>query len=221
VRDRILATENWTPICPYEKQKENVRGNGLYKILSVLGLIQNPFVPIIVTTMRATKTIYTVLVVLTGIWCAGILAAPYFLHSSATGEARELYAFFSRVCHQQDARSFHLCGEKFGVCIRCTALYFSFFAGLLLYPVVRSLRHLSLPSHKFLLAIAAPMVLDVCLNLAGLVHSTTLSRVITGTVFGFFAPWFILPPLVEAVHQLKSKKKISRTGEVEYVGKTR
>jgi uncharacterized membrane protein len=171
--------------------------------------------------MKATRIIYTALVVLTGMWCAGILAAPFFLHSSAAGEARELYAFFSRVCHQQDVRSFHLCGEKFGVCIRCTALYFSFFAGLLLYPVIRSLRHLSLPSYKLLLLIAAPMVIDVCLSFTGLVQSTTLSRVMTGSIFGFFAPWFIVPPLVEAVHQLKSKKKINRTGEVEYVGKTR
>jgi hypothetical protein len=54
-----------------------------------------------------------------------------------------------------------------------------------------------------------------------LVHSTTISRVVTGAVFGFFAPWFILPPLVEAIHQLKMKNKINRSGEVEYVGKTR
>jgi hypothetical protein len=72
-----------------------------------------------------------------------------------------------------------------------------------------------------LLLIAAPMVIDVCLSFTGLVQSTTLSRVMTGSIFGFFAPWFIVPPLVEAVHQLKSKKKINRTGEVEYVGKTR
>jgi uncharacterized membrane protein len=170
--------------------------------------------------MRATRTIYIVLLMFTGMWCAGILAAPFLMNSSAAGEARELYAFFSRVCHQQDSRSFHLNGEKFGVCIRCTALYFSFFAGLLLFPVIRSLRHLSLPSYKFLLAIAAPMVIDVCLNLTGLIHSTVLSRVVSGAIFGFFAPWFILPSLIEAIHQLR-KKKTKTLGEVEYVGKAR
>ncbi len=171
--------------------------------------------------MKTTKYVYILFTALAGLWCAGILAAPYFVHGSAANESRELYTFFSRVCHQQDARSFHLCGEKFGVCIRCTALYFSYFIGLLLYPVVRSLRYLSFPSYKLFLVIVAPMIIDVCLNLTGLVHSTTLSRIVSGAMFGFFAPWFILPPLVEAMHQIKIKKKINRSGEIEYVGKTR
>jgi len=154
-------------------------------------------------------------------WCAGILAAPLLMYAGEKGEAQDVYAFYSRVCHQQDTRSFHLCNEKIGVCIRCAAIYFSFFAGVILYPVVRSLRRLSFPSYKLLIACAAPMMLDVCLSVAGIVHSTAVSRAISGTVFGFFAPWFILPQLIEAVHQLKWKKKIQRTGEMEYVGKTR
>jgi uncharacterized membrane protein len=168
-------------------------------------------------TMRTTRTVYMMFVMLTGMWCAGILAAPFFVHGNAADGSRELYAFYSRVCHQQDGRSFHLCGEKLGVCIRCTALYFSFFAGVLLYPVVRSLQRLLLPSYKLLIASATPMMIDVCLNAAGIMHSNTLSRVVSGMVFGFFASWFILPSLIEAVHQLLKKKNL-KLGDMDYAG---
>ncbi|HVN48700.1 MAG TPA: DUF2085 domain-containing protein [Bacteroidota bacterium] len=171
--------------------------------------------------MNVTRIAYIVLVLLTGLWCAGIFAAPLFLHSAVANESRALYAFYSLVCHQLDARSFHVCGEKFGVCIRCTALYFSFFAGLIFYPFIRSFHKLSLPSKKIFLLILAPMLIDVCLNVVGLVHSTTLSRVGSGMIFGFFAPWFIFPSLVEAVHQIIVNIKTKTSGEVEYGGKTR
>ena len=59
------------------------------------------------------------------IWCLLIVAAP-LLRSPA------LYLLFSRICHQQTARSWHIFGEPFAACIRCTSIYLGFLFGALL-----------------------------------------------------------------------------------------
>ena len=58
------------------------------------------------------------------VWCLAIVAAPLF-HWGL------VYAFFSTICHQLPARSWHLYGEPLGLCIRCTSISFGFLAGLL------------------------------------------------------------------------------------------
>jgi len=60
----------------------------------------------------------------TTVWCLGIVAAPLF-------HLTPIYLFFSAVCHQLPARSWHIHGEALAVCIRCTANYYGFLAGLL------------------------------------------------------------------------------------------
>jgi hypothetical protein len=62
--------------------------------------------------------IYLIITFLVALWCAGILAAPMLTHAGLHGSADIVYSFFSRICHQNDAHSFHVEGEKFGVCIR-------------------------------------------------------------------------------------------------------
>ena len=68
-------------------------------------------------------------------WCVAVAAAPIF-------ESRWLYAFFSAICHQSPARSWHLAGEPLGVCIRCTSIYVGFLLALALHvpPHVRFLQ---------------------------------------------------------------------------------
>jgi uncharacterized membrane protein len=58
------------------------------------------------------------------IWCLAIVAAPIF-------HLTPIYAVFSAICHQLPARSWHIHGESLAACIRCTAIYFGFLAGLL------------------------------------------------------------------------------------------
>jgi uncharacterized membrane protein len=59
------------------------------------------------------------------LWCLSILAAPVFGLSW-------VYEFFSRICHQDPARSWHIAGEPLAVCIRCASIYFAFAVSLLL-----------------------------------------------------------------------------------------
>src|SRR4051794_18581951 len=71
-----------------------------------------------------------------GIWCLLIIAAP-MLRASA------IYIFFSRICHQDPLRSWHLFGEPLAVCVRCTSIYCGFFLGALL-PLPASTRALKI-----------------------------------------------------------------------------
>ena len=61
----------------------------------------------------------------TTVWCLAIVAAPLF-------HLTPIYLFFSTICHQLPARSWHIHGEQLAVCIRCTAIYYGFLAGLLI-----------------------------------------------------------------------------------------
>lgn len=155
--------------------------------------------------MDRSGTTYTLLLALTFLWCAGIVAAP-LLRASESAGSPSLYALFGGVCHQFPDRSFHLIGEPLAVCMRCTAIYAGFLAGLILYPLLA--RRFSLPPHPWLLAVAlAPMALDAGLNAAGILSSSMWSRIVTGGMAGLVLPWYLVPVLHEALHQLFQRKR--------------
>ncbi|HEY6951775.1 MAG TPA: DUF2085 domain-containing protein [Bacteroidota bacterium] len=171
--------------------------------------------------MNLSRRIYAVLLISTGLWCLAIVLTPILRvvggEAGAT-MANACYRGFSRICHQLDERSLHLLGAKFGVCIRCTAIYFSFFFGVIVYPFVRSLRTKETPDMRWLFAAIAPMVLDALFNDLGIFRSGELSRVITGSVGGFVLAFFIVPLFIDAITQIL----IHRTsqGETHYAGQT-
>jgi uncharacterized membrane protein len=171
---------------------------------------------------KPTIRLYILFTILVAFWCAGIIAAPLLTHANLIKSADLVYSFFSHICHQEDARSFHVEGEKLGVCIRCTAIYFGFLAGLLLMPLCGALKRMRVPNKTILIAIVLPMVIDVVLNDFGLHPSTAITRVITGAIFGIAMPWWILPLYIEACIQLiRNKKNQSLTyGVYPYVRET-
>jgi len=166
--------------------------------------------------------IYIIVSLLVILWCAGILSAPLLRHADLNGSADIVYSFFSRICHQVDARSFHIDGEKFGVCIRCSAIYFGFLAVLLLMPFLGAFKRTRIPKPMLMIAVIIPMFIDVVLNDTGLHASTTMTRIATGLLFGSVLPWYIVPVLIEACLQLINKKKIHSpdSGVCTYVRKT-
>lgn len=129
-----------------------------------------------------------------------------------------LYFGFSRICHQFDSRSLHLFGAKLGVCVRCSSIYFSFLAGVLVVPLVRSVGPRSIPSTMWLLVGIAPMALDALLNDLGILLSTDISRIITGSLAGVVLSFFILPLLTEAMMQIFVHRNLQ--GDSRYAGKT-
>jgi uncharacterized membrane protein len=154
--------------------------------------------------MESNKRVYTTLLLLTALWCFGILLAPA-LHANHPTAASMVYSVYSPICHQVDGRCFHLLEAKWGVCIRCSAIYFSFFLSLLFYPLIRRLSTPSYPERWWVALAVAPMIIDVVLNFMGIYPSTPLTRMITGVLFGWVLPLYIVPPLLEGVAQLRNQ----------------
>ena len=154
--------------------------------------------------MDINKRVYTILVLLTAIWCTGILLAPA-LQVDHPMASSILYSAYSPVCHQIDGHCFHFLGAKWGVCIRCSAIYLSFFVSLLFYPLFRRLSSPSYPGRWWIALAVVPMILDVLLTFTGIHSSTALTRTITGMFFGSVLPFYILPPLLEGVAQLRGQ----------------
>lgn len=155
-------------------------------------------------TMEFNKRTYLILLFSVALWCGGILLAPSF-STALPGASSFLYSFYSPICHQIDARSFHLFGEKMGVCSRCSAIYFGFLLSLVLYPYVRPLQAPAFPTKRWIALAIVPMLIDVLINVTGIHASTLLTRAITGLLFGFVLPFYLLPPLLEGIAQLRDQ----------------
>jgi uncharacterized membrane protein len=165
-----------------------------------------------------TRARLTYLSILFGalLWCAAILLAPVFSARGGTlaQVASLIYQFFQPLCHQIDSRSFHLFGAPFAVCIRCSAIYFAFLAGTLLYPLCRSVDRPVFPERWVLLAAAFPILLDVATGALGLHDITSVSRTMSGVVLGAVLPFYIVPAAIEAVSGFaKPYQKISPEGK--------
>lgn len=144
-----------------------------------------------------SKPLFAYLVFLAGAftWCMLILAAPLLAHAGGSAGAwgNVLYEGFHRICHQFDGRTLHIAGEPLGVCSRCSGIYFAFLAGTLCYPLVRNIRRPVVPSRPLLIVALIPMLVDVGLGFAGLHEISTITRLVTGSVFGALIPFVVLP----------------------------
>src|SRR5215510_5574819 len=107
------------------------------------------------------------------LWCVSIVAAPLLGLSW-------VYVFFSRICHQDPARSWSLAGEPLAVCIRCSSIYFAFTASLWL-GLKTSVRWLRIS-----------ILLMLCeFVFARLVVDDAVLRAVSGILVGFFAAPFV------------------------------
>jgi len=172
--------------------------------------------------MNLSKRIYTTFLVAIGLWCLAIVAAP-MLHGYGGSVGRSIadafYFGFAKICHQIDGRSFHLFGEKFGVCVRCSSIYFSFLAGLLFYPFARALEDNNIPEKRWLIVAILPMVIDAFLNDLGIHQSGDALRAVTGSIAGFVLAFYILPLFIEALTQLTFHRNLQ--GDTRYAGQTK
>jgi uncharacterized membrane protein len=162
--------------------------------------------------MRTPRTIYSFILVLTAAWCGSILLAP-LLAEQASPLSRGIYTFFHRICHQFDERSLHLAGHPLAVCSRCTAIYFAFLAGVILYPFVRT--KVSGPARRLLFAACVPMILDVAAVILGVYEPSNGLRVATGAVFGLLAALIVLPDAIggtQALFGIRSSENIHQQG---------
>jgi uncharacterized membrane protein len=159
--------------------------------------------------MRYSRTTFVLILVGALLWCAGIIGAPLCLSSSdgSAIEGKLLYQIYRPICHQLPERSFFLEGFPFGVCERCSAIYFAFLFGTILYPLFRPLSNRKLPPRWLLLVAAVPMLIDATWIGPLIYNITPGTRAFTGGLFGLILPFFLLPIAIESTavwsHQLK------------------
>jgi uncharacterized membrane protein len=140
------------------------------------------------------------------LWIALILGAPIAKANGLNGVSSPLYTFLGFLCHQMDGRSFHIAGEKFGVCSRCFGVYFGIVVAFLAYPFWRRIENVD-PLPKFwLFAACAPAAVDWSLTIFGIWENTYLSRLVTGGLLGFACGTFIVPSLVEISRNLALRR---------------
>jgi uncharacterized membrane protein len=136
--------------------------------------------------------------VLVTIWfCSLIIAAPVAQATGRSHVARTLYDSFSIICHQLPERSYFIAGHKFAVCSRCTGVYAGFMLTLLGYPLIRSLRSVSVPARRWLFVSAVPLLIDFSLGFFGIWENTHSSRFITGFLVGSVVVFYVMPAVAE------------------------
>ena len=129
--------------------------------------------------------------------CSLIIAAPVALANGHSLIAFNIYLPFSYLCHQIPGRSFFLAEHPLAVCSRCTGIYAGFMLGILVYPIVRSLRSTVTPERKWLFIAAVPLAIDFSLEFPGIWHNTHSSRFFTGALLGSVVVFYVLPGLIE------------------------
>lgn len=160
---------------------------------------------------RYQKVIYSVILIISALWTIGILIAPLLANlGGILGSVSEYsYLFYSKSCHQLPSRSYFLGEHAFGVCSRCTAIYFAFLAGVIAYPFIRKLNDIDLPSLKYLGIAVALLLIDVGLDLLDIHKNTFLTRDITGAIIGFILPFYIIPGTVRVFYEFFTPQKIT------------
>jgi uncharacterized membrane protein len=137
-----------------------------------------------------------------------IIAAPMAKADGHPAVAAAIYKGFSYLCHQIPERSFHLGGQKFAVCSRCTGLYSGFALATLIYPLTRSLKRPDTPRIFWLLLAALPLAIDFSLGYFSLWQNTHLSRFVTGALLGSVAVFYIVPGLIELSSRGRRQKAV-------------
>ena len=139
---------------------------------------------------------------------AAVVAAPIAQASNHPAFSGAIYKTFSYFCHQIPERSFHLAGEQFAVCSRCSGLYAGFTMATLTYPLFHSLRRTNTPGIIWLFASALPLAIDFSLTYFGVWQNNHFTRFTTGALFGAVAAIFILPGAIElASHVTRSFRR--------------
>ena len=152
---------------------------------------------IIAVQKRQAFRVWGIATAVAFIWLGLIVLAPIFESEGIKAISQPIYKFFSYLCHQISARSFHYHEHQFAVCVRCFGFYAGFALGFIVYPFIRALNNTDSFPRFWLFAAMIPMGVDVGLTFFDIWENTAVSRTITGLILGFACAFFIIPALVE------------------------
>jgi uncharacterized membrane protein len=141
------------------------------------------------------------------LWAALILIAPLAKINGLMAISAPLYTFFNFICHQIPERSFHIAGEPFGVCSRCSGVYFGLFAGFAVYPLWRRIEEIEPLARFWLFLSLIPIGVDWSLTILGIWENTQLSRLLTGLILGVACATYIIPALIEIGRNMTIRRR--------------
>ncbi|MBR9977082.1 MAG: DUF2085 domain-containing protein [Bacteroidetes bacterium] len=147
--------------------------------------------------MRWSWLAYLLLTIPALLWITGLFLAPV-THACGRDDVAILSRlFFSPVCHQDVARTFHPFAWPMNVCHRCSGIYLAFTGILLLFPFLRQTRMFRSFSFPMLLLLLVPLLLDYILDVLGIWVNSPFSRVASGVLVGGGLALFIVPAWME------------------------
>jgi uncharacterized membrane protein len=119
----------------------------------------------------------------------GSVSAPYLSYWGEEEIAKYIYGFYGISCHQIPSRSFFIFNHQIAICARC----FSFYAFLLVFGLLLSLKNARPLDRKTALFLAFPIMADVLLQTLGIKESTNLLRVTTAFLLSLSISFYIYP----------------------------
>lgn len=140
------------------------------------------------------------------LWVGVIVAAPILQTSALSQFSSPIYHFFSYICHQIPERSLNIAEHQMAVCSRCFGVYFGLLAGILIYPLWRSIDEIEPIARIWLFLSLIPITVDWSLTMFGIWENTHTSRLITGAILGVSCATFIVPALVEITRNISTKR---------------
>jgi uncharacterized membrane protein len=155
-------------------------------------------------------TVWSVSFLIVFAWVFLILLAPVAAANNLNGISAPIYKFFSFICHQQPARSFHIAEHQFAVCSRCFGVYFGLFFGFIIYPFFRKIEEIEPLPRVWLFLAMIPIGIDWTFGVFGIRENTHFSRFTTGMILGAACAVYIAPALIEIFRLLTGKKQLKR-----------
>ena len=141
------------------------------------------------------------------LWAFLIILAPLAKAYGFESISASLYQFYYFICHQIPERSFHIAGEQFGVCSRCSGVYFGLFLGFAIYPLWRRIEDVEPLARFWLFLSMIPIGIDWSLTFFGIWENTQFTRVATGLILGIACATYILPALVEITRNISYRQR--------------
>jgi uncharacterized membrane protein len=146
---------------------------------------------------RQAVRVWAVTASIVFVWVLLIVAPPILSFTGLENIGSPIFKFFSYICHQIPSRSLHLDGGQLGVCSRCFGVYFGLFAGVLFYPMWRSIDEIEPLPRIWLFASMIPIGIDWSLTIFGIWENTHLTRFVTGLILGAACATYIMPAIIE------------------------
>ncbi|MCJ7576936.1 MAG: DUF2085 domain-containing protein [candidate division Zixibacteria bacterium] len=119
----------------------------------------------------------------------GSISAPCLSYLGEEEISKYIYGFYGISCHQISSRSFFIFNHKIAICARC----FSFYASMLIFGLLLSLKNVRPLNRKTALFLALPIIADVLLQTLGIKESTNLLRVTTALLLSLSISFYIYP----------------------------